>query len=287
MTRRLGRGLADLIDTTPPLNSNFVTLHPDQIKAGRFQPRTEISKPGLEELKASIKRAGVIEPIVVRHAAQGGYELVAGERRLRAAQELGIQEIPAVVKTLSDREALELSLVENIQRESLNPIEEASGYDKLINEFGYTQEDLSSAVGKDRATIANAVRLLTLPQEVKDGLRAGTITRGHAKALLGLVDRTRQLALYHRIAREGLSVHHTESLAGASAPARRRARRVDPQLRELEDALRRVLGTKVSLTSRQKGGRILIDYFSQEDLTRILHLLGVGSDGGRDDARHH
>jgi ParB family chromosome partitioning protein len=261
-------------------------VRPDQVKAGRFQPRTEISQAGLEELKASIRRSGLIEPIVVR-PSEGGYALVAGERRLRAAQELGIPQVPAVIKTLSDREALELSLVENVQRENLNPMEEAAGYDRLLNEFGYTQEDLAAAVGKDRATIANTVRLLTLPHEIQEGLRAGAIAAGHAKALLGLVDRARQLAVYHRVVREGLSVRQAESLAGASAPARRRARRIDPQLRPLEDALRRALGTKVSLVARKKGGRILIDYFSQEDLTRILQLLGLGGDGGRGDAPAH
>lgn len=286
--KRLGRGLADIIDAAPRSSANLTMLRTSQIKPGRLQPRSSISDAGLEELKASIKRAGLIEPIVVRPLEHETYEVVAGERRLRAAQALGIPEVPAVIKPLSDREALEWSLMENIQRENLNPIEEASGYERLSNEFGYTQDAIAEAVGKDRATIANVLRLLTLPDEIRRGLHAGTITMGHAKALLGVVDRARQLALYHQVAREGLSVRRTEQLAGTWAPARRRrARRIDPQLRELEDALRQALGTKVSLIARTKGGRIIIEYFSQEDLTRILRLLGVGVDGGRSDAHPH
>ena len=277
-TKRLGRGLADIIDSTPQSGSSFITLRTEQIRTGRFQPRDTISEAGLEELKASIKRSGVIEPIVVRPVAHGMYELVAGERRLRASQALGIQEVPAIVKTLSDREALECSLIENVQRENLNPLEEAKGYTRLLEEFGYTQEDIASSVGKDRATVANLLRVLALPQEIRQGISDGVITMGHAKALLGLEDRARQLDLFKRIASNGFSVRQTEALAGAWAPARRRrARRVDPQLKPLEDELRRALGTKVTLASRKKGGRILIEYFSQEDLTRILQLLGVSA----------
>ena len=278
MNKRLGRGLADIIETAPQQTTNFVMLRMEQIRPGRFQPRTTINEASLEELKASIKKSGVIEPVIVRPIAHGTYELVAGERRFRASQALGAAEVPAIVKELSDKEALELSLVENVQRENLNPIEEATGYARLLDEFGYTQEDIASAVGKDRTTIANLLRLLALPEEIQQGVREGQATLGHAKALLGMADRVRQLELFTRIKREGLSVRQTEALAGAAAPAhRRRAHRADPQLKGLEDELRRTLGTKVSLTARAKGGRIVIDYFSSEDLTRILELLGVES----------
>lgn len=276
MTKRLGRGLADIIGSTAQSSSNFVMLRTEQIRTSRFQPRTSMSDEGLEELKASIKRTGVIEPIVVRPIAHGTYELVAGERRLKASQAIGIQEVPAIVKTLSDQEALEFSLIENVQRENLNPLEEAGGYARLSNEFGYTQEDIAAAVGKDRATIANIVRLLGLPEEIRHGLGSGAITMGHAKVLLSLEDRQRQAELYKRVRAEGLSVRQTEALASAWVPAKkRRVRRVDPQLKPIEDELRRALGTKVSVVTRKKGGRILIDYFSQEDLTRILPLLGI------------
>ena len=278
MTKRLGRGLADIIDTTPQHATNFVMLRTEQIRPGRFQPRTTINEASLEELKTSIKKSGVIEPIIVRPVAHGTYELVAGERRFRASQSLGVAEVPTIVKALSDKEALELSLVENVQRDNLNPLEEAKGYARLLDEFGYTQEDIASAVGKDRATIANLLRLLTLSEEIQQGVREGAITFGHAKALLSMPDRAQQMGLYRRIKRDGLSVRQVEVLASTGAPARRRrTSRLDPQLKGLEDELRRALGTKVSVSARTKGGRIVIDYFSSEDLARILQLLGVSA----------
>ena len=277
MTKRLGKGLAELIESGTEAGSNFVMLRTNQIKAGRFQPRATINEAGLEELKASIKRSGVIEPVIVRPVAHGTYELVAGERRLRASQALGIQEIPAVIKTLSDKDALEFSLIENIQRENLNPLEEAKGYTRLLDEFGHTQEDVATAVGKDRATIANFLRLLSLPEEIQHGLRDGAITMGHAKALLGVEGRIQQVRLYEQAKRDGLSVRQTEALAGTLAPKRRRFRHADPQMKGIEDALRQSLGTKVTLTARKKGGRITIEYFSSEDLSRLLQALGVPS----------
>ena len=255
-------------------------LQISQIRPGRFQPRTSIDEARLEELKQSIKRSGVIEPIVVRPMAQGAYELVAGERRLRASQGLGLEEIPAVVKMLSDQEALEFSIVENIQREGLNPLEEAQAYARLLNEFHYTQEQVAVSVGKDRATIANVLRLLTLSGEIRAGIGQGTITLGHAKALLSVEDSGRQGQLYQRILRESLSVRQTEFLAGSSRRGRRKnLQALDPQLKGLEDELRRVLGTKVSLLSKKRGGRIRIDYFSSEDLSRIVQILGVAVNG--------
>ncbi len=275
--RRLGRGLAELIETTPRDTSSFVLLRTDQIRANRFQPRSEIKQESLDELKVSIKKSGVIEPIIVRPMAHGTYELVAGERRLRASQQLGIQEVPAIIKTLTDKEALEFSLVENIQRENLNALEEAKGYARLLNEFGHTQEEISDAVGKNRATVANMLRLLTLPEEIQRGLGEETISMGHARALLGIEDKTRQLLLFHQTVKEQLSVRQVELLVATTASAhRRKAKRLaDPQTRSMEDELRRVLGTKVAVFARKKGGRIVIDYFSQEDLNRILQVLGV------------
>ena len=279
MTKRLGRGLADIIASGPQqgaTSQNFVVLRIDQIRPGRLQPRTTINDAALEELKASIKKSGVIEPILVRPVAHGTYELVAGERRLRASQAVGATEIPAIIKTLTDQEALELSLVENIQRENLNPIEEAKGYQRLLDEFGYTQEAVAGAVGKDRATVTNLLRLLSLPEEIQQGVRDSAVTMGHARALLSVPDRGKQLELFKRVQTEQLSVRQTERLVGSWAGLkRRRARRGDPQLSGLEDELRRVLGTKVTLTARKKGGRLVIEYFSQEDLTRLLTILGV------------
>lgn len=277
-TKRLGKGLAEIITTTTSgAVSNFVSLRTDQIRESRLQPRTGMSEAALEELKASIQRQGIIEPVIVRPVAHGTYELVAGERRWRAARALGLAEIPAIIKTLSDQQALEYSLIENIQRENLNPWEEAKGYARLVEAFGYTQEEVAATVGKDRVTVANILRLLKLPEDIQQGLRDGHVSLGQAKALLSVEDRVRQLELYQQLRKEHLSVRQLEVLAGLVSPSkrRRRAARLDPQLKSLEDALRQTLGTKVSLSARKKGGRIVIDYFSAEDFSRILRVLGV------------
>ncbi len=277
--RRLGKGLADLIE--PPASTavgGVATLRLDQIRAGRFQPRSAMSEEGLEELKASIRRTGVIEPIVVRPSADGLYELVAGERRFRASQAIGKTEIPVVVRTLSDKEAVEFSLIENIQRENLNPIDEAKGYTRLLEEFGYTQEEVAQAVGKDRATVANIVRLLMLPEEIQQAVRQGLLMMGHARALLAVEDRAQQMALYRQAIGTKLTVRQVEALAAKNAKRRRpRLRHHDPHLQAIEDQLQRVLGTKVILVPRENGGRMMVEYFSSEDLARILQTLGVAA----------
>ena len=279
--KRLGRGLADIISTPPQDEggtSSFVMLRTEQIRPSRFQPRLHIDQAALEELKNSIKKSGVIEPIVVRPVAHGTYELVAGDRRLKASQALGIKEVPAIVRNLADKEALEFSLIENVQREDLNPIEEAKGYARLLDEFGYTQEDIALAVGKDRATIANLLRVLALPDEIQRSLGEGALSLGHAKALLIVEDRARQLELWRQAMAQGHSVRQLEAAAAQWAPRRRRRARVaDPALKALEDQLRQRLGTKVSVAPRKKGGRILVEYFSLEDLTRLLQLFGVSA----------
>ncbi|MDP3703664.1 MAG: ParB/RepB/Spo0J family partition protein [Candidatus Omnitrophota bacterium] len=277
--KRLGKGLADIITTAAPgATSNFVSLRTDQIRENRLQPRATTNEAALEELKASIARQGIIEPVIVRPIAHGIYELVAGERRWRAAKAIGLSEVPAIIKSLSDKETLEYSLVENIQRENLNPWEEAKGYARLVEEFGYTQEEVAATVGKDRVTVANILRLLRLPEEIQQGLRDGSVSLGHAKALLSVESRVRRLELYLRTTKEHLSVRQLEALAGVASPSRRRRNaQVDPQLKSLEDGLRQALGTKVTVSARKKGGRIVIDYFSQEDLARILNVLGVSA----------
>lgn len=299
-TKRLGRGLADIIPAAPippPMPTelpatvaavevegkpaaNLVLLPTAQIRVGRFQPRQEIVEHELEELKASIKRQGVIEPVLVRPIAHGVFELVAGERRLRASQAIGIQQIPSIIKSLSDKEALEYSLIENVQRENLNPMEEARGYLRLIEEFGYTQEDVAAAVGKDRATVANLLRLIKLPEAIQQAIRDGVITAGHAKVLLGAEGGAKQMELFQAAVKRQLSVRQLEELVGQWTPGRkRRARRAEPQLTALEDAIRQRLGTKVRLVARHKGGRLVIEYFSPEDLERILQALGLSGGG--------
>ena len=278
MTKRLGRGLEEIIETRGQSAPSFVLIRTDQLRPNRFQPRTQFRAEELEELKRSIKRQGVIQPVIVRPIAHGTYEIVAGERRWRAVRALEMAEIPAVVKTLNDREIIEYSLIENVQRQDLNPLEEASAYRRLSEDFGHTQEEIAAALGKDRATIANALRLLKLPEPIQQALRDGTITMGHARALVAVEGEAKQLELLNRTKREGLSVRQVEALVGTSLPSRRRRpRRQDPELSALEAELRRALGTKVNLVSRKKGGRIVIEYFSPEDLARILQILGINA----------
>lgn len=278
-TKRLGRGLAGLIETAkhePAGGSSFILVPTAQVRPGRFQPRTSVNETDLEGLKASITRQGVLAPILVRPLAHGTYEIVAGERRWRAAQALGMKEVPAIVRPLTDRQSLEFSLIENVQRENLNAIEEARGYGRLLDEFGYTQEDIASAVGKDRATIANALRLLRLPPEIQQALHDGRLSAGHAKVLVGIESAAQQRVLFQRIERDQLSVRQLEGLAGKVVPARhRRAQRLDPEARALEANLQHVLGTKVRVVARKRGGRIIIEYFSHDDLARLLTQLGA------------
>ncbi len=277
MTQRLGKGLSDLIGTLPAAPAMVVMLPIDQIRTSRFQPRESISDASLAELTTSVQQAGIIEPIIVRPMAHGIYELVAGERRFRAAQATGLKEVPAIIRTLSDREAFGLSLVENLQRENLNPLEEAKGYARLLHEFGRTQEEIARVVGKDRTTVANALRILTLPEEIQQGIKEGVITMGHAKALLSVGDSVTQLELYQQVRSGAYSVRQTEELTTTVAPRRRRTQRrsEDPHVVQLEASLRQALGTKVTLLSRKRGGRLIIEYFSTDDLDRIARLLGV------------
>jgi len=279
MEKRLGRGLAQIIETTTTQATQSVTmLRVDQIRPSRYQPREQIRPEELEELQASITRLGIIQPLIVRPIAHGIYELVAGERRWRAARAAGKQEVPVIIKALSDQEAVEHSIIENLQREDLNPIEEARAFGRLIDEFGHTQEQVAESVGKDRSSVANALRLLKLPAEIQDALREGAVSEGHAKILLGVDNPARQLELFHQTTTKKLSVRELEELAARWQPrARRRRRELDPQLKALENELRQALGTRVSLVTRKRGGRIIVDYFSSEDLTRILRALGVAA----------
>ena len=279
MEKRLGRGLAEIIESSVQPGASLVMVTTDQVRPCRYQPREEIDEASLEELKTSIKRHGIIEPLIVRPIAHGIYELVAGERRWRAAQAIGMQQVPVIVRALNDQETVEYSLVENLQREDLNPIEEAKAFAKLINEFGHTQEQVAEAVGKDRTSVTNALRLLKLPEEIQTGLRAGKITAGHAKALLGAEAASKQLEFFQAILASGLSVRQTELLVSNQQlrPGRRK-RANDPDAQALEQQLRQLLGTKVLLLPRRKGGRILIDYFSNEELRRIVRALGLGGE---------
>ena len=278
MEKRLGRGLAQIIESSAQATPSIIHLRTEQIRPSRYQPRQTFEPEKLEELKRSVKRHGIIQPVIVRPVAHGIYELVAGERRWRAAKELGLAEVPAIIRALDEQQTMEHSLIENLQREDLNPLEEAQALARLLSEFNYTQEQVADAVGKERSTVANLLRLLKLPTEIQHALREEKISEGHAKALLGVEPATKQLELFRVIVEKHLSVRQLEEAAGQWQPKARRRRRVpDPQLRALEEELKRVLGTKASIAARQRGGRIVIDYFSDEDLTRILQALGVSA----------
>ena len=289
--RRLGRGLEALLGPTreeAEREGSLVELAIADIRPNPFQPRQDVDPAALEELKASIRQAGLLQPVVVRPipGGDGGYELIAGERRLRACQGLGWERIPAVKREVDDRTVLTLALIENLQRDDLSPVDEARGYDRLIAEFNLTQQDVAEAVGRDRSTVANALRLLRLPAAVLGLLHEGRLSVGHARALLGLEDPGAATALAKEAVDHGLSVRDVEDrVRGGRAPVRRprlkRGQGQAPEVRRIEDALRRRLGTDVRVTLRAKGkGQLHVNFYSNDDLARLLELiLGAPFDG--------
>jgi ParB family chromosome partitioning protein len=290
--RRLGRGLEALLGPTreeADREGSLVELAIADIRPNPYQPRRDVDSAALEELKASILKAGLLQPVVVR-AALGdrapGYELIAGERRLRACQALGWERIPAVKRDVDDRTVLTLALIENLQRDDLSPVDEARGYERLIAEFSLTQQDVADAVGRDRSTVANALRLLKLPAGVLALLHEGRLSVGHARALLALDDPRAVAAVAKEAVDLGLSVRDVEDrVRGGRAPVRRPRLKqglgAAPEVRRIEDALRRRLGTDVRVTLRAKGkGQIHLNFYSNDDLARLLELiLGTPFDG--------
>lgn len=272
----LGRGLEALFPEVGLEDRPVIMRCPiEQVVPNRFQPRRRFDPERLRELAESVKSAGVVEPLIVRRATEG-YELIAGERRWRAAQLAGLAEVPVVVREVSDREALQLTLVENVQREDLNALELAEAYQRLLTEFELTQEALAAWLGKDRATIANHLRLLKLPREVKDALIEGRVSMGHARALLALESPGRQREALAEILRRDLSVRGAEQLVQRLRPAGALVRPVprrDPNLRAAEESLRRALGTKVRIKGRAGRGTIEIAYYSAPELQRLIELL--------------
>jgi ParB family chromosome partitioning protein len=242
------------------------------------QPRKRFAESSIEELAESLKAQGVLQPVMVRKIPNG-YELIAGERRWRAAQRAGLAEIPAVIKDASAEEATVLALVENLQREDLNPMEAAHAFRRLMMQFGLTQEDVARRVHKERSSVANTLRLLQLPEELQQAVLDGRLSHGHAKALLGL-DAGMQLALGRRVIVEGLSVRQTEALVGEGA--RKRRSRVAPvEVADLELRLGRAIGTRVSIVGTARAGQIRIQYASSEELERLLEWLEAGPGGSR------
>jgi len=277
--KALGKGLSALIPDAEPQKEggrkDFFTLDVEEITPLRYQPRRDFDAEKIAELSASIKEKGIIQPLIVRES-EDGYELIAGERRLRAAIKAGLKQVPVVIKDVSDSEALQIALIENIQREDLNPIEEAMVYQRLINEFELTQDEMAQKVGKDRTTVTNSLRLLTLPEPVKEDLVRGLITTGHARALLSLPDSKSIIKARDIIIAKGMSVRETEALAKRTKEDERKVEKdkvADPYLLDLEDELTRAIGTKVKISVRGKGGKIEIEYYSQEELERIAEII--------------
>ncbi len=278
--RALGKGLSALIPTKEYMQENIeavLNIPISKIKTNKYQPRLEFNKEKLEELMSSIKEKGVVQPVLVRKAGDG-YELIAGERRLRAVTSLGIDRIPAIVKDVADIDLLEISLIENIQREELNPMEEASAFQKFIDDFNFTQEKIATAIGKDRSTVANTLRLLGLPKKIREYVSGGSITAGHAKAILSLPTENEQLRVCSLVVKKGLSVRETESLAlrRANGLGGKKARiDKDQGLVDIENQLQRLFGTRVKILQGKKRGKIEIEYYSSEDLNRILDIFSA------------
>ncbi len=275
----LGKGLGALIPDLTSIGDKekkalgIMEIELDKIIPNEYQPRKVFDEEKLKELAASIKEQGVIQPVIV-HRAGSGYALIAGERRWRAARLAGLSTIPALVKEATKRELLEVALIENIQREDLNPLEAAEAYKRLQDEFKITQEDLAKRVGKERSTITNFLRILGLPKEIKQELARGSLTMGHAKALLSLERVRDQVSAATLIVARGLSVREAEALASKlKNPPHEKRVRVSHELRSIEDKLKKALGTKVSISAKSKGGRIVIEYYSAEDLDRILDKI--------------
>lgn len=273
----LGRGLSALIPdapAAPQAGERALDVDVDRLRPNRSQPRTTMDEARIDELARSIKSNGVIQPIVVRKTADG-YEIVAGERRWRASQRAGLLKVPVVVRDIPDDKLLAVALIENLQREDLNPIEEAVAYKRLADEYKLTQDAIADAVGKDRSSVANVVRLLKLPQEVRGNVGSGALSMGHARAILGLPDEASQLRLARDVIAKSLSVRETEALVHRAThpPAEKPADEKDVHTRAAEDRLRFSLGTRVRIVRKRKGGTIEIDYTSEDELQRLFEAL--------------
>lgn len=275
----LGKGLGALIPDLSALDEKekkalgIAEIELDKIIPNEYQPRKFFDDGRLKELAASIREQGVIQPIIV-HRVGTNYGLIAGERRWRAARLAGLRTVPALVREATKRELIEQALIENIQREDLNPLEAAEAFKRLQDEFKLTQEDLAKRVGKERSTITNFLRILSLPKEVKQGLSSGQLGLGHAKAILSLERVRDQLQVAALITKKGLSVREAEALASRlKDPPKDKKARLSHELKAVEEKLQKALGTKVSISSKPKGGRILIEYYSNEELDRILEKI--------------
>ena len=276
----LGKGLGALIPdirTEEDTPKDFLFCQINQIRPNRYQPRKNFQENELAALSTSIKKQGIIQPLIIRRI-EGGYELVAGERRLRAARLAGYKEVPCVIKSITDTQLLEMSLVENIQRENLNPMEEADAYHRLMEEFSMTQEAVAARVGKSRPAVANFLRLRQLPESIKKSIIEGMLSMGHARALLGANTKAQQLAAWRTVVSRKLSVRETESLVNRlnkqTGPKKRSKQdSEDTYLTNVAEELSRSFGTKVQIRRRGQKGKVEIEFYSNDDLDRLLQLL--------------
>ncbi|RNB83430.1 ParB/RepB/Spo0J family partition protein [Brevibacillus fluminis] len=277
MNKGLGKGLGAIISSNVEAESDQVTEAPvAKIRPNPYQPRREFDAAALQELAESIKEHGIISPLIVRKSIKG-FELVAGERRLRAAKEAGLAKVPIIVKEYTDQQLMEIALIENLQREDLNPLEEAEAYEKLIQHYSYTQDALAKKLGKSRPHVSNILRLLHLPDKIKQLVTQGALSMGHARALIAVEDQELQWKLANETITKGLSVRQLEELVqqmnvSRETKAKKNAKK-DKALVQLEERLRNRLGTSVHIKKGNKKGKIEIEFFSQEDLERILELL--------------
>ncbi|MBI3397911.1 MAG: ParB/RepB/Spo0J family partition protein [Deltaproteobacteria bacterium] len=275
--KALGKGLGALIQDVEKTGDNFILCPIGEISPSRVQPRKDFHEQQLQELADSIREKGVIEPLIVRRS-ENGYELIAGERRWRASKLAGLKEVPVIVRDASEEESLELAIIENIQRADLNPIEEALAYKNLMEKFELSQDDVAKKVGRERATVANYLRLLKLAPEVKDELQKGTISMGHAKVLLSLDTHAVQRELCRKIIRKGLSVRATEDAVSHSVKGGKKEKgfernKTSHQLKSVEDELRTIFGTKILLKEKKGKGRLEIEFYSYEELERLLEMM--------------
>lgn len=283
----LGRGLSALIPQSPQAPASVDTVDIDLITPNPQQPRTYFDDDALQELADSIAEHGVLQPLVVTRVPSdlgpATYQLIAGERRLQAARRAGIARVPVVIKEATDAQQLEIALVENIQRRDLNPIEEASAFRRLSDEFGMTQEQIAARIGRSRVAIANTLRLLALEEDIRSSIASGQISEGHARALLAIEDHSTRLDAWRRIVSDALTVRQAEEIAKAlkatSSSTKkdgRSLRRIDPESRAIEDELRSTLGARVSLVRGRTGGRIIVTFHSDDELDGILSRIRAG-----------
>lgn len=280
----LGRGISALISESAPVEEpreaaadteNTVQyIDINDIKPNRNQPRKNFDAEGIRELAESIKEHGIIQPLIVRKS-DTGYELVAGERRWRAARDADISKVPCIVREFTDEENALIAIIENMQREDLDPIEEAEGLETMMKEYGLTQEEVSRSVGKSRPYITNSLRLLKLPQDIKEKISEGLISAGHARALLAVKTKALQEQICQKIVRDGLSVRETEKLVKDGGKAKRKVvkSRKDPDIVAVEEKLKEIYGTRVAITTNGRKGAVEISYYGRDDLNRIIELL--------------